>query len=93
MTERILSFHLGDNASHPFPNSVYIGTTAALPIRITSLVPAPEPVQLIVRTSGLETLSPLQAHVITLDGFELGGSPTPVPEVTLRSTLCPCRAR
>lgn len=72
MSEHVLNFHLGDNASFSFEGALYIGLTASLPIRVTNVAAPPAPVQLIVRTSSVETLAPTQAHTVSLDGFEIG---------------------
>lgn len=68
----MLNFYLGDNASFAFDNAVYIGMTAAIPVRIRNVAPTLEPIQLILQTSNMETISPQQTHVVSLDGFVIG---------------------
>jgi hypothetical protein len=72
VSEHVLNYHLGDNASADFENATYVGLVTSLPIRVTELEPEPAAIQLILRTSNLETISPLQAHSVKLDGFEIG---------------------
>ncbi len=72
MSEHVLNYHLGDNASFHFENATYVGLSVTLPIRIFQVTPAPTPLLLTIRTSNLETLSPKQAHSVLLDGFEIG---------------------